>query len=128
VIKNSWLKKTVELFKIKPNSDIDKRSNFRFDVAYVDDLELEINNSKYKFKEISLEGLSFFVPQEKLSQFNVKSVHNCNIIFKGQKINVQVEAMNRVNDIIGCKIRSNKDEYHDFIKNDLSLFLVSYLS
>ena len=107
---------------------MDKRSNFRFDVAYVDDLELEINNAKYKFKEISLEGLSFFVPQEKISDFNIKSIHNCNILFKDQKINVQVEAMNRVNDIIGCKIRSNKDEYHDFIKNDLSLFLVSYLS
>lgn len=128
MIKNSWLKKTVELFKIKPNNDISKRSNFRFDVAYVDDLELEINNAKHKFKEVSLEGLSFFVPQEKLSDFNIKSVHNCNILFKGQKINVQVDVVNRVNDIIGCKIRSNKDEYHDFIKNDLSLFLVSYIS
>jgi hypothetical protein len=120
------LKKIINLFSSKKEEDV--RSNFRFDVLYIDDLELEIKKTKYKLKEISLVGLSFLSPESTIKSFPKKSIHTCSVIFKKQKIDIQLEVKSITNDLIGCKITTNKDEYINFVKDDLSLFLVSYLN
>ena len=122
----SLLKKISRVFRQK--SEKDNRLNFRFDVSFVEDLELEINNSKYKLKEISLEGLSFFSSKDLSNSFEPKTLLDCSIIFKGSKLNLQLQTVSIVDQLIGCKITTNKDNYHNFVKNDLSLFLVSYLN
>jgi hypothetical protein len=122
----SLLKKISRVFKQKSGKD--KRLNFRFDVSYVEDLELEINNSKYKLKEISLEGLSFFTSKDLSNSFEPETLLDCSIVFKGSKLNLQLKTVSIVDQLIGCKITTNKDNYHNFVKNDLSLFLVSYLN
>ena len=106
----------------------DKRLKFRFDVSFVEDLELDINNTKYKLKEISLEGLSFFISKKLLNNLEKNSIHDCNILFKGTKLSLQLQLVSFVDDFVGCKIITNKDNYHAFVKNKLSLFLVSYLN
>ena len=108
--------------------EADERSNFRFDVLYVDDLEIKIGKTKYKLKEVSLVGLSFLAPENKRESFQKSTSHTCSVNFKNQSISIQIEVINKTNDLIGCKITSNKDEYTNFVKNDLSIFLVSYLN
>lgn len=105
----------------------DKRSKFRFDVLYIEDLKLEVFSKEYNMKEISLEGMSFFINEDQSKLYSKSKVCDARLVFKETIIPLQIQLMNIHDDLIGCKVVSNKEEYNDFIMCELSNYLTSYL-
>lgn len=121
-------KKLLSLFKDESELEKDKRSKFRFEVKYIEELCIDINSKKYNLKEISLEGLSFYISEKDNKTFEKGTKHKSCIEFKDSKVMFYITVMSHHNGLIGCKVTSGVDQYNDFVTGDLSIYLTSYLS
>lgn len=114
-------------FEITQKEKKDRRSKFRFDVQYINDLNLKVEKSSLKMKEISLEGFSFYYDPKNKNQFKKGLKYNGIIKLKEREISINFEVRNKHAKLIGCQIFGGKEAYNRFVTEELSAFFISYL-